>query len=72
MLNLEWETISEKYIGLKNFSDCLVRTIPSPDGRFMWQFRKVVSWADTVEEAKAFVEAGMEYFKVMKRNPYKP
>lgn len=41
-----------------------------PDGRYLWQFRKVASYADTVEQAKEYVEAGAEYFDVMHRNPY--
>jgi hypothetical protein len=36
----------------------------------MWQFRKTVSYAATIEQAIALVEAGAEYFETMKRNPY--
>lgn len=58
------------WIAVEGHADALVRTIPSPNGRFMWQFRKVVSYADTVDAAKDYVEAGIEFFDVMRRNPY--
>lgn len=41
-----------------------------PDGRYLWQFRKVASYAPTVDQAKDYVEAGAEYFQTMRRNPY--
>lgn len=58
------------YLLLQGFTSAMVRTEPSPNGRFLWQFRKVASWAETVDEAKAYVEAGAEFFAVMHRNPY--
>ena len=58
------------YLMLKGHKDAFVRTSPSPNGRYLWQFRQVVSYADTVDKAKDYVEAGAEYFEVMRRNPY--
>lgn len=58
------------YVVLEGFTSAQVRTKPLPDGRYLWQFRKMVSYAATVEAAKAYVEAGAEYFQVMRRNPY--
>jgi hypothetical protein len=58
------------YLLLQGYTCASVRTKPSPDGRFMWQFRKVVSYADTVEAAKEYVEAGSEFFQTYRRNPY--
>jgi hypothetical protein len=58
------------YILLKGSPDALVRVKPMPDGRYLWQFRKVVSYAPTIQIAKNAVEAGAEFFQVMRRNPY--
>ncbi len=58
------------YLELAGTRNAMVRTKPCPDGRYLWQFRKVVSYADTVEQAKNYVEAGAEFFSVMRRNPY--
>lgn len=58
------------YLVLENVQHAMVRTTPMPDGRYLWQFRKVVSYADSVATAKDYVEAGAEYFEVMRRNPY--
>lgn len=61
---------SPHYLILQGFTSALVRTRPSHNGRYLWQFRKVASYADTVEQAKDYVEAGAEFFAVMHRNPY--
>lgn len=58
------------YLALQGYTCALVRTEPMPDGRFLWQFRKFVSYADTVDKAKDYVEAGAEFFQTMRRNPY--
>lgn len=58
------------YLLLQGFTNALVRIEPMPDGRYLWQFRKVVSYADSVDAAKNYVEAGAEYFETMRRNPY--
>ena len=58
------------YLILQGFTCASVRTKPMPDGRYLWQFRKVVSYAPTIQIAKNAVEAGAEYFHVMRRNPY--
>ena len=58
------------YLLLQGFTNALVRITPMPDGRYLWQFRKVVSYADTVDKAKDYVEAGAEYFDSFRRNPY--
>lgn len=59
-----------KYLLLQGFTNALVRTEPMPDGRYLWQFRKVASYAATVDQAKNYVEAGAEFFPTMRRNPY--
>lgn len=58
------------YLLLQGYAAALVRTEPGPDGRYIWQFRGVASFASTVDEAKQFVEAGAEYFQTFRRNPY--
>lgn len=58
------------YVLLQGYTNALVRTKPMPDGRYLWQFRKVASYAPTVEVAKKYVEAGAEFFQTMRRNPY--
>jgi hypothetical protein len=65
-----WHQIAPNYIALAGRTDCIVRTKPMLDGRFLWQFRKVASYATTIEQAKDYVEAGAEFFDVMRRNPY--
>ena len=67
-----WEQHSKllHWVRLNGRNDSAVRTRPMPDGRYLWQFRKVVSYAETVERAKEYVEAGAEFFDVMRRNPY--
>lgn len=60
-----------KYIELRGSQDAVVRTVPMPNGKYLWQFRKVVSFADSLESAKDFVEAGAEFFSIMRRNPYR-
>lgn len=58
------------YLVLASARHAMVRTDPMPNGRYLWQFRKVVGYADSVESAKEYVEAGAEFFDVMRRNPY--
>lgn len=58
------------YIELAGSRDSLVRTKPAPDGRYLWQFRRVVGYAATVDQAREYVEAGAEFFGAMHRNPY--
>lgn len=65
-------TLSRDYEFLKGSPNSMVRTKPMPDGRYLWQFRKVASYAPTVAAAKEYVEAGAEFFSVHKRNPYTP
>lgn len=62
--------IAAQYIRLQGSQDALVRVAPMPDGRYLWQFRKVVSYAVSIDAAKNYVEAGAEYFETMHRNPY--
>lgn len=59
-----------RWIELQGSANAIVRAAPMPDGRYLWQFRKVVSYADTVEQAKDYVEAGAEFFDTFRRNPY--
>lgn len=61
---------NSKYLLLQGVTNALVRTEASPNGAHLWQFRKIVSYAKTVMEAKDYVEAGAEFFAVMRRNPY--
>lgn len=58
------------YLILEGHKDAMVRTKAMPDGSYLWQFRKTVSYADSIEKAKEYVEAGAEFFDVMHRNPY--
>jgi hypothetical protein len=62
--------VSTKYILLQGFTSAMVRTEPLPGGLYLWQFRKVVGYTATIEEAKEFVEAGAEFFETFRRNPY--
>lgn len=69
----EWkpnERMFDRYINLSGQTNALVRVKKSPNGKYMWQFRKTVSYADTIEQAKEYVEAGAEFFDIMRRNPY--
>lgn len=59
-----------RFLLLQGFTNALVDTVPSPTGKHLWQFRKVASYADSVEKAKDYVEAGAEFFDVFRRNPY--
>lgn len=59
------------YLLLQGFTNALVRVKPMPlTGKYLWQFRKFACYADTVDEAKAYVEAGAEFFETFRRNPY--
>ena len=55
---------------LQGYTNASVCTRPSPNGRFLWQFRKVCGWAETVRDAIDYVEAGSEFFQVFRRNPW--
>lgn len=59
-----------KYLLLQGFTNALVRLEPTVDGRYLWQFRKVASYAPSIEAARDYVEAGAEFFQTMRRNPY--
>lgn len=58
------------YLLLQGFTSALVRSIPLPDGKYLWQFRKVSGRADTLRDAIDCVEAGAEFFQVFRRNPW--
>lgn len=58
-----------RFLELQGVKDAVVDTRTAPNGRFLWQFRKVASYADTIAAAKDYVEAGAEFFSVMRRNP---
>lgn len=58
------------YLLLQGYTAASVRTTLSPDGGYLWQFRRFVSYAKTIEEAKDYVEAGSEFFQTFRRNPY--
>jgi hypothetical protein len=51
---------SAHWLVLRGRANCMVRTTPAHNGRFMFQFRNHVSYADTVAEAKDYVEACVE------------
>jgi hypothetical protein len=61
---------NSRFLLLQGFTNAVVDTQKAPNGRYLWQFRKVASYADTVEAARSYVEAGAEYFQTMHRNPY--
>lgn len=61
---------NKNWQSLQGVVNGFVRMKPSPDGRYMWQFRLTVSYAESIEAAKQFVEAGAEFFDTMHRNPY--
>jgi hypothetical protein len=65
-----WAPRATHWLQLQGPSHALVRVRPMHDGKYLWQFRDTVSFADTVEQAKDYVEAGAEFFSVMRRNPY--
>lgn len=72
-MNHVWHPCPNKpdtWLFLQGYTCASVRTKPMPDGRYLWQFRKVVSYADTPEKAKEYVEAGAEFFQTFRRNPY--
>lgn len=58
------------YLLLQGFTDALVRKEPLPDKGYLWQFRKVYGFCDTLREAIDHVEAGAEFFSVFRRNPW--
>lgn len=62
--------LSPNYEVLKDSPSSLVRVSPMPDGKYLWQFRRVVSYAATIEQAREYVEAGAEFFETHRRNPY--
>lgn len=70
MMQFNWKPYGAKWLQLECPCDALVRTEPSPNGEFMWQFGRVVSYAKSVAEARDYVEAGAEYYDAFKRNPY--
>lgn len=59
-----------RFLLLQGFANALVDTKAGADGRYLWQFRKFASYADSVAQAKDYVEAGAEFFETMRRNPY--
>lgn len=61
---------NKDYLLLQGFTNALMRVKPMPSGRYLWQFRKFASYADTPEQAREYVEAGAEFFATMRRNPY--
>lgn len=61
---------NSRFLLLQGFTNALVDTTIAPNGRYLWQFRKVASYADTVDAAKNYVEAGAEFFQTLRRNPY--
>lgn len=63
------QTGSTLWVVLDGQPNQAVRCKPDRNG-YMWQFRKTIAYAATIEQAIAFVEAGAEFFNVMKRNPY--
>jgi hypothetical protein len=67
-LTFTWERLTgslvrEKYIVLNGHKDALVRTEMTPQG-FLWQYRKDIGYADTVEKAKAWVESLAEHHSI--------
>jgi hypothetical protein len=71
-VNHVWQpsSISTKFSVLQGVTNAMVRIEPLPCGRYLWQFRKIVSYAKTADEAKEYVEAGAEFFETLRRNPY--
>jgi len=65
------QTCSTLWVVLNGQPNQTVRCKPCPRGNgYMWQFRKTVAYAATIEQAIALVEAGAEFFETMRRNPY--
>lgn len=58
------------YILLQGFTAAMMRTKASPNGKYLWQFRRTAGYAPTIGEAIDIVEAGAEFFHTMHRNPY--
>lgn len=58
------------WVELEDRQNALVRCSPMPNNRYLWQFRNFTAYANTIEEAINYVEAGAEFFDVMHRNPY--
>lgn len=52
-----WTRYSASYITIADQRDALVRTKPSPNGTYLWQFGKRYGNSPTIDEAKAWVEA---------------
>lgn len=65
-----WKRRGDKWLELECSQHALVRTEPLIDGRYLWQFGDVVSFADSCAKARDYVEAGAEYYEQFKRNPY--
>lgn len=59
------------YLVLAGEPDAVVRTKPDRTGRYLWQFRNVCSYSDSIDSARDMVEAGAEFFAVFHRNPYR-
>lgn len=71
MVDHVWrEHPSLPYLLLQGYTCAQVRTKPLPDGRYLWQFRKVAGYAATLRDAIDCVEAGSEFFQVFRRNPW--
>lgn len=66
---MNWTT-QGNWLILNNVKTMAVRVKPCDNGKYMFQFRKTVSYADTLAQAIEYVEAGLEYFETMRRNPY--
>lgn len=65
----KWEERGH-WLVLGGKTDQAVRTKPSPNGKYMWQFRKKIGYSDTVEEAMNEVEAATEFSLTMGRSPH--
>lgn len=73
MLKHVWKTLphAPSYLQLQvGYRNALVRTIPMPCGRYLWQFRNVSGRAESLRDAIDCVEAGAEFFEVFRRNPW--
>ncbi len=56
-----WREIAGgKWIALAGHKNAVVRVKPSPNGKYLFQYRTVASYADTIERAKEYVEAAAE------------
>lgn len=65
----KWEERGH-WLVLGGKTDQAVRTKPSPNGKYMWQFRKKSGYSDSVEEAMNEVEAATEFSLTMGRSPH--